>query len=196
MMLGSKVDINNIILAVDTAEKRMKMRAIMKKLVAVCMMAAVICATLSVSQAAEAKSQGYLFTYKGVSVSADSAAKKLISKAGKPQKKQVKKSCAYDGKDRIYQYSNFWLSTYSKTNDGPEYVQQIKFRNGKVKTKEGIKIGSKEADIVKKYGKGYDETDQLINNAYVYKKGNCTLKINVKNGKVSGIVYLQTKVKK
>ncbi len=184
------------ITAADAAEKRMEMKVIMKKVMAVCMMAAVICTSLSVSQAAEAKSKGYLFKYAGVSVSADSPAKKLIRKAGKPQKKQVKKSCAYDGKDRIYQYKNFWLSTYSKTNNGPEYVQQIKFRNGKVKTKEGIKIGSKEADIVKKYGKRYDEADQLINHAYVYKKGNCTLKINVKNGKVSGISYLQTKVKK
>lgn len=185
-----------MVTAVRTAEKRKRMKAVFKRIVAVSMMMAVVCASLSVSQSAEAKSKGYLFSYKGVSVSADSAAKKLIKKAGKPQKKQVKKSCAYDGKDRIYQYKNFWLSTYSKTNDGPEYVQQIKFRNAKVKTKEGIKIGSKEADVVKKYGKGYDEADQLINNAYVYKKGNCTLKINVKNGKVSGIVYLQTKVKK
>lgn len=167
-----------------------------KRVMAVVTMTAIVIAGLIAPQDTQAKSAGYLFKYKGVSVSADSAAKKLISKAGKPQKKQVKKSCAYDGKDRIYQYKDFWLSTYSKTNSGPEYVQQIKFRNAKVKTKEGIKIGSKEATIIKKYGKGYDRTDLLINQAYVYKKGNCTLKISVKNGKVSGIVYLQTKVKK
>lgn len=167
-----------------------------KRVMAAVLMAAVVMAGMAIPKDTQAKSAGYLFQYKGVSVSADSAAKKLISKAGKPQKKQVKKSCAYKGKDRIYQYRDFWLSTYSKTNDGPEYVQQIKFRNAKVKTKEGIKIGTKEANIVKKYGKGYDETDQLINHSYVYKKGNCTLKISVKNGKVSGIAYLQTKVKK
>lgn len=167
-----------------------------KRVIAEVIMTAMVLSGLIIPQNTRAKSAGYLFKYKGVSVSADSAAKKLISKAGKPQKKQVKKSCAYDGKDRIYQYKDFWLSTYSKSNDGPEYVQQIKFRNAKVKTKEGIKIGSKEANIVKKYGKGYDQTDKLISNAYVYKKGNCTLKLSVKNGKVSGIVYLQTKVKK
>ncbi|MDO4165906.1 MAG: hypothetical protein Q4D32_00720 [Eubacteriales bacterium] len=172
------------------------MKTVFRRFVAVCMAMALAAGSLSVAQTADAKSKGYIFKYKGVSVSADSAAKKLIKKAGKPQKKQVKKSCAYDGKDRIYQYKNFWLTTYSKTNNGPEYVQQIKFRNAKVKTKEGIKIGSKEATVVKKYGKGYDKADLLINSAYVYKKGNCTLKINVKDGKVSGITYLQTTVKK
>lgn len=182
--------------AVMAAEKRKNMKAILKRMMAVSLTAVLLCAGLSVTKTAEAGSKGYIFKYKGVSVSADSAAKKMISKAGKPQKKQVKKSCAYDGKDRIYQYKDFWLSTYSKTNDGPEYVQQIKFRTSKVKTKEGIKIGSPEKSIVNKYGKGYDQADQLISNAYVYKKGNCTLKINVKNGKVSAITYLQTKVKK
>ncbi len=172
------------------------MKAGLRRAMAICMAMVLAVGSLSVVKTADAKSKGYLFKYKGVSVSADSAAKKLIKKAGKPQKKQVKKSCAYDGKDRIYQYKNFWLTTYSKTNNGPEYVQQIKFRNAKVKTKEGIKIGSKEAAVVKKYGKGYDKSEQLINSAYVYKRGNCTLKINVKNGKVSAITYLQTTVKK
>ena len=170
------------------------MRTVLKKVIAGCMVMALTIGILSAGKTAEAAPKGYLFKYKGVSVSADSAAKKLIKKAGKPQKKQAKKSCAYKGKDRIYQYKDFWLSTYSKTDDGPEYVQQIKFRSKKVKTNEGIKIGSKESQIVKKYGKGYDEADQLISNTYVYKKGNCTLKISVKNKKVSGITYLQTKV--
>lgn len=170
------------------------MKIVFKKIMASCVAMALLIGILSTGKTAEAAAKGYQFKYKGASVSADSEAKTLIQKAGKPQKKQVKKSCAYKGKDRIYQYKDFWLSTYSKTDDGPEYVQQIKFRSKKVKTDKGIKIGSKESQIVKKYGKGYDEADQLINSTYVYKKGNCTLKINVKNKKVTGITYLQTKV--
>lgn len=166
-----------------------------KRVMAICLALVLAMGGLSGTQTADAKSKGYIFQYKGVSVSADSAAKKLIKKAGKPQKMQAKKSCAYDGKDRIYQYKNFWLTTYSKTDNGPEYVQQIRFRTSKVKTKEGIKIGSKETKVIKKYGKGYDQAEKLINNAYVYKKGNCTLKITVKNRKVSAISYLQTTVK-
>lgn len=172
------------------------MKAILKKWIVTCMVAALAIVILSVGKTAAAAPKGYVFKYKGVSVTAGSPAEKLIKKAGKPQKKQAKKSCAYKGMDRIYQYKDFWLSTYSKTDNGPEYVQQIKFRTKKVKTKEGLKIGSKESQIVKKYGKGYDETELLISNSYVYKKGNCTLKISVKNKKVSGVTYLQTKVVK
>ncbi len=170
------------------------MKTIWKR-VAFCMAVILSVSSIAAVRTADAAPKGYLFKYKGVSVSADSAAKKFIKKAGKPQKKQAKKSCAYKGKDRIYQYRDFWLTTYSKTDKGPEYVQQIKLRTKKVKTKEGIKIGDKASKVVKKYGKGYDESSFLIDNAYVYQKGNCTLQFKIKKNKVSGISYMQTKVK-
>ena len=49
-----------------------------------------------------AKSYGYKFTYKKVTVYMGGPAKKLIKKAGKPKSKKAAKSCAYDGKDRTY----------------------------------------------------------------------------------------------
>lgn len=65
--------------------------SIVSKLAVVCLTAVV--AIGGVSAPASAKSKGYVFKYKGVSVTMTDAAKKLIKKAGKPSKKTVKKSC-------------------------------------------------------------------------------------------------------
>lgn len=161
-------------------------KAIWTKL-AVCFLAVVI-AVNAVTVPASAKSKGYVFKYKGVSVTMHGEAKKLIKKAGKPKKKTVKKSCAYKGKDRTYVYKDFQLQTYSKTNKGKEYVNEIRFRTNKVATKEGIRIGSSVSDVTKKYGNSKPKFG-----VYTYKKGSSKLQIIVDDDKVTGIRYFATK---
>jgi hypothetical protein len=116
------------------------------------------------------------------------AAKKLIKKAGKPSKKTVKKSCAYKGKDRTYTYKDFQLKTYSKTNNGAEYVSEIRFRSNKAVTKEGIRIGSSLKDVTKKYGKA-----KARFGVYTFKKGSSKLQIMLNGNKVSAIRYFASK---
>ena len=154
-----------------------------KKLITMCviMMVAVACANTTVS----AKSKGYGFKYKGVTVYMGKSATKLIKKAGKPKAKQVSKSCAYDGMDRVYKYKNFILYTYSNSENGTEYVNGITFLNSKVKTKEGIKIGSSLKKLKKAYGK-----KKATNGIYTYKKGKCKLQVEVKKDKVTNIRYI------
>ena len=154
---------------------------------------AVVCLTAvvaigGVSAPASAKSKGYVFKYKGVSVTMNGAAKKLIKKAGKPSKKTVKKSCAYKGKDRTYTYKDFQLKTYSKTNNGAEYVSEIRFRSNKAVTKEGIRIGSSLKDVTKKYGKA-----KARFGVYTFKKGSSKLQIMLNGNKVSAIRYFASK---
>ena len=132
----------------------------------------------------QAASKGYIFTYKGANVRMGGKAKKLIKKAGEPEKKKVSKSCAYDGKDRTYQYKDFILYTYSKKDDGSEYVNGITFLTNQVVTKEGIRIGSSLEDVEKAYGKVKQELG-----VYNYVKGSCRLQIMVTDGKVSNIRY-------
>lgn len=88
--------------------------------------------------------KGYGFRYAGVTVYVHGKASGLIDKMGEPNKKSKSKSCAYDGEDIKYVYDEFTLVTYTEKNGGTEYVQSIKFTSKKAKTKEGIKIGSKE----------------------------------------------------
>jgi hypothetical protein len=113
------------------------------------------------------------------------SATKFLAKAGKAQKTKVSKSCAYDGKDRVYQYADYILYTYSKSDKGTEYVNGVTFRTNKVSTKEGIKIGSTEAKVLKTYGDAEAEFG-----VYSYKKGKSILQIEVENGKVTNIRYV------
>ena len=132
----------------------------------------------------QAAPKGYVFAYKGASVQMGGKANKLLKKAGEPEKKKVSKSCAYDGKDRIYQYKDFILSTYSEKDDGPEYVNGITFRTDDVSTKEGIRIGDSLEDVEKAYGKTEEDLG-----VYNYVKGSCRLQFMVSDGKVVNIRY-------
>lgn len=161
-------------------------KTIGKQLMVLCM--AFVLTVLAAAAPASAKAKGFVFKYKGVSVSMNGAAKKLIKKAGKPKKKIVKKSCAYKGKDRTYTYNDFQLKTYSKSNKGKEYVSEIRFRTSAVSTKEGIKIGSPQKSVIKKYGKATPKFG-----VYTYKKGKGKLQIIIENDKVTAIRYFATK---
>jgi hypothetical protein len=109
----------------------------------------------------------------------------FIKKAGKAQKTKVSKSCAYDGKDRTYEYKDFILYTYSKSDKGAEYVNGITFKTKKVSTKEGIKIGSSEEKMLETYGDA-----KAKYGIYTYKKGKSKLQFEVEDGKVTNIRYV------
>lgn len=164
------------------------MKKVMTKILAVAM--AMVLLAGGVSETASAKAKGYQFKYNGVTVEMHSAAKNFIKKAGKPQKTVVKKSCAYKGKDRTYQYKDFILYTYSKSAKGAEYVNGITFRTNKVATKEGVKIGSAESVIKKKYGNAKAKFG-----IYTFSKKNGKLQLEVTNGKVTNIRYTADKLK-
>lgn len=157
-------------------------KSIWTKMVTICLAAILVMS--SVAQPAEAAA-GYQFKYKGVTVGMHSAAKKFLKKAGKAQKTKVKKSCAYKGKDRTYQYRDFIFYTYSKSAKGAEYVMGITFRTNKVATKEGVKIGSPESLVKKKYGKAKAKFG-----IYTYTKGKCKLQLEIANKKVRNIRYV------
>ena len=129
--------------------------------------------------------KGYGFRYAGVTVYVHGKAEKLIDKMGEPNKKSKSKSCAYDGEDIKYVYDDFTLVTYTEKKGGTEYVQSIKFTSKKAKTKEGIKIGSKEKTMKKKYGRARDNFG-----VYTYKKGKMGITFTVDDGKVSAIQYV------
>lgn len=152
--------------------------------IAVVMVFAMLLSTVS----SKAASKGYCFKNNGVSVSMHSEAANFIKKAGKPVKLKVKKSCAYEGKDRTYVYKNFVLYTYSNSDKGAEYVNGITFLNSNVKTAEGIKIGSTYSQMVKKYGKTKNNFG-----IYTYEKGKCRIQIEIEDKKVKNLRYVATK---
>lgn len=158
------------------------MKKLTKVLMSLLLVVSLIAGTSVVSVDA---ASGYSFKYGGVSVTIGSKATKFLKKAGKPTKKTEKKSCAYAGKDRTYQYKNFTVTTYSKSNKGTEYINSITLTTSKVSTKEGIKIGSSESDVKKKYKKAKENFG-----VYTATKGKSKLLITVDDGKVTAIKYV------
>ena len=118
-----------------------------------------------------------------------SKAKSFIKKAGKALKTKRKKSCAFEGLDRIRWYDSFILYTYSNSKKGAEYVNGVTFRNSSAVTKEGIHIGSSEADMTRAYGNSPANGDGV----HFYRKGKTLLQIQVKSGTVSAIRYILKK---
>lgn len=163
----------------------MKNQRFISKIVvmAVCLALAL---TFVFTDTANAAPKGYGFTYKGVTVYMDSKADKLLKKAGKPKKKTESKSCAYDGMDRTYTYQDLVIKTYSNSAKGAEYINSIELLTSKVKTKEGIKVGSAKNAMIKAYGNGKSQFG-----VYTYTKGKCKLMIELDSrNKVSKITYL------
>ena len=133
---------------------------------------------------ANAASKGYSFKYKGASISVGGSATKFLDKAGKPTKTSETKNCAgKPGKDVSYTYKYFKLTTYKYGSS--ETVQKITLTSKKVKTAEGIKVGSKERDVKKKY-KGAKKNSW---GDYEITKGTSKLSILMNDGKVESIEY-------
>lgn len=164
-------------------DEKMEMSCKRKRLLVFFILVVVAVGVVPVS--VRAKSKGYLFSYKKATAYMGGPAKTLIKKAGNPKSKKVKKSCAYNGKDRTYAYKDFILYTYSNTDNGTEYVNGITFLTNKVSTKEGIRIGSSYSAVKKKYGNGKEQFG-----IYTYQKGNCKLQIEVTDDKVTNIRYV------
>ena len=167
----------------------------MKKTVLILKKAAIVMMVLSIAlgmnlpgvENASAATKGYYFTYAKKSVTMGSDATSFINAAGKPSKKKAEKSCAYDGKDITRKYKNFILYTYTNSNSSSatEYVDGITFLTKKVSTKEGIKIGSSEDDVIEAYGSA-----KAKYGVYTYTKGKTKLQISVEDGVVTQIRYV------
>lgn len=153
------------------------------KIITICMV--MILAVQTICVTTQAKTAGYKFTYKKITVSMHDKAKKLIKKAGEPEKLKVKKSCAYKGKDRTYKYESFILYTYSNSEEGEEYVNGITFLDDSVATPEGIKIGSSLSDVTAAYGKVKDNFG-----IYTYQKGMSRIQVEIEDDTVINLRYV------
>ncbi len=134
---------------------------------------------------ARAASTDYKFKYKGVTAKMNGKAKKLIKKMGDVEPSKTK-SCVYDGDDYVYDGKDLVLCTYTNKKGGKQYIQSVSFKTTKIKTAEGIKLGSKESKVKEKYGEDAEPSYGI----YTFTKGKTVLSITVKEGKVTGIEYI------
>lgn len=92
-------------------------------------------------------------------------------------------SCAFDGLDKTYTYSDVEIITYP---DGDvDYISSIRLLSSAAATPEGITIGSSKADVVAAYGEDFEE----FAGQYTYEDGDAQLFILFENDAVVSVEY-------
>ena len=111
----------------------------------------------------------YVFKSGAVEIKMGEEAKTVLAQLGAPVKPVFEiDSCAYQGKDKVYSYKDFEVSTYPK--NGKECISAVVVTGASVATPEGIKVGTKAADVTKAYGASDGKYG-----IYRYQKGNTEL---------------------
>ncbi len=132
----------------------------------------------------------YNFVVGEVTVTMGAEAAPILKALGDPEKTFEQDSCAYQGKDKVYTYKGFELSTYPV--NGKECIASVYILNDTVATAEGIKIGSTADDVKKAYKDKYTEEFGV----YRVNDGKTELVIYTTKNVVDGIEYLVMPEKK
>ncbi|MCI9103680.1 MAG: hypothetical protein HFG47_10300 [Lachnospiraceae bacterium] len=125
----------------------------------------------------------YVFETEGIEISMNQDASQVLSELGKAESFYEADSCTHQGKERVFTYDGFELSTYP--SGGGDYVKSVWFLGEETSTQEGIHIGSTIEEMQEAYGDDYMEEK----GRYVYTSQDAVLTFYTKKGLVSGVEY-------
>lgn len=128
------------------------------------------------------------FSADGVEISINGEAATVLSGLGKAENYYEAENCSYQGKEKVYVYKNFEISTYPV--DQTDCINSIYFKTGDVATEEGISIGSTVAEMQEIYGTDYTESKGVYR--YDYKGFDLTFYSSRENV-INGIEYTSDK---
>ncbi len=133
------------------------------------------------------KEDPYAFiTPQGIAVDIGQLADVTVANLGTPLAKSESASCGgIPGNDCIYTYAGFRVKT-TPSNSG-DVVCQIEFTDDSVETSTGIYIGMKAEDAKATMG---DYTPTMVGENMVYEASGVKLQINVRDGYVTGVLYI------
>lgn len=124
----------------------------------------------------------YKFVYSGVDVTPglnfDSA---LINEEAN---KSTIPSCAFDGLDNVYTYSNIEITT--NKSDEQEIVYSVYLLDDTLETPEGVKVTDEKAAMLEAYGDNYTEDGGI----YTYESEDVKLNFTINNDVIVGIEYI------
>lgn len=135
------------------------------------------------SQSSILTSWAYSFTVGEVEISMNQDASEVLSVLGKAENFYEAQSCKHQGKEKVFTYEGFELSTYP--SGSADYVKSIWFLGEETETPEGIHIGSSIEEMVEAYGEDYTEKQ----GRYSYISDEVILTFYTKKGLISGIEY-------
>ena len=128
----------------------------------------------------------FVFTFNGTDIALHAPAAAIVAALGEPMNYSESTSCAFDGLDKTYEYSNFAFTTYPIGDK--DYINSIWFKNDLVTNDKGITIRSPKAAVEAAYGA--DAYNGV--NAYTITKGHGKLEITIDGETVTGILYSAT----
>lgn len=126
----------------------------------------------------------YVFRSGETRLSIDQDMAEVLSALGEPKEYYEAPSCAFEGLDKTYTYSGFYLTT--RPDGEKDFVNSIVLTDDSVTTPEGLYIGSTADDVTAAYGESAGATATFI----PYTKGNTALNFVLSGGKVISIEYL------
>lgn len=122
----------------------------------------------------------------GVIIHTYDLADEVLASLGDPSGTFESASCAYQGMDYFYYYDGFQLTVNDV--DGAKHVTTITVVDDTVSIPQGVKIGSTQEEMLQLMGDGFTESSGV----YAFVKGDTTLQITIKEGKVASILYVYT----
>lgn len=130
-------------------------------------------------------SWAYAFHTGEIEISMNQDASEVLSVLGKAENFYEAQSCKHQGKERVFTYEGFELSTYPSGD--ADYVKSIWFLGEETQTPEGIHIGSSIEEMVEAYGEDYAEKQGRY--SYTSEEEKVVLTFYTKKGLISGIEY-------
>ncbi len=123
-----------------------------------------------------------------VEISINGEAAPVLSDLGKAENYYEAENCSHQGKEKVYVYKDFEISTYPM--EKKDCINSIYFKTGDVETSEGIAIGSTIEDMQNIYGGDYTQSKGV----YKYKCDQFTLTFySNKEGVINGIEFISDK---
>lgn len=126
---------------------------------------------------------GYSLTIEDYKIMVGDDFSSIKGELGENYEFQEVPSCAFEGMDKIYTFSDYEI--YNYIDGDVEKIYTITLLNDNISTAEGVKIGSTIDDVVSKYGVDYKDAI----GAYTYAKGKTLLTFIFDNNSVISIEY-------
>ena len=131
----------------------------------------------------EASGNPYVFSYNGAKIALKSDPS-VLDALGDPISTASEASCAFEGEDITYFYSNFEVLVAAPAK-GDRYISSVVLKSDAVATAEGLEIGMPQSKVTDIYGEcNFDDP------LYVYTRDGSQLRIKITDGAVSGIEYV------
>lgn len=124
-----------------------------------------------------------VFLYRGCPLPMNAEFAPLLDFIGEADTYFEAASCAFDGLDKTYTYSDIEIITYP---DGDvDYISSIRLLSSAAATPEGITIGSTRQEVEAAYGEDYE----AFGEQYTYEDGDAQLFIIFQDGAVVSVEY-------